>query len=140
MNSKEKPDDFYERFREKLEKSQNWPGLYMFKFITNSNSNQINRLKDLFNNPTEGVSLVNSSKKKYQSLTITIEMKSPLEVIAIYKNPEKVHIVDEEKIPEEFFQVKETKLLNKDKLKESLKNGEDIPGCELIQEKRISIK
>ena len=61
-------------------------------------------------------------------------------VIAIYKNPEKVHIIDEEKIPEEFFQVKETKLLNKDKLKESLKNGEDIPGCELIQEKRISIK
>ena len=85
MNSKEKPDDFYERFREKLEKSQNWPGLFMFKFITNSNSDQINRLKDLFNNPTEGVSLVNSSKKKYQSLTITIEMKSPREVIAIYK-------------------------------------------------------
>ena len=52
----------------------------------------------------------------------------------------KRQIVDEEKIPEEFFQVKETKLLNKDKLKESLKNGEDIPGCELIQEKRISIK
>ena len=50
-------------------------------------------------------------------------------------------IIDkEEKIPEEFFKVKETKLLNKDKLKESLKNGEDIPGCELIQEKRISIK
>ena len=61
-------------------------------------------------------------------------------VIAIYKNPEKVHIVDEEKIPEEFFQGKETKLMNMAKLKESLKNGEDIPGCELIQEKRISIK
>ena len=85
MNSKEKPDDFYERFREKLEKSQNWPGLYMFKIITNSNSNQINRLKDLCNNPTEGVSLVNSSKNKFQSLTITIEMKSPREVITIYK-------------------------------------------------------
>ena len=26
------------------------------------------------------------------------------------------------------------------KIKESLKNGEDIPGCELVQEKRISIK
>ena len=50
------------------------------------------------------------------------------------------NVENEEKIPEEFFQVKETKLLNKDKLKESLKNGEDIPGCELIQEKRISIK
>jgi putative lipoic acid-binding regulatory protein len=57
----------------------------MFKFIVKSNSHQIHKLKDLFNNPSEGVSLVNSSKNKFQSLTITIEMKSPLEVIAIYK-------------------------------------------------------
>jgi putative lipoic acid-binding regulatory protein len=85
MNSKENPDDFYERFLQQLEESQNWPGLYMFKFIVKSNSNQIDKLKDLFNNPSEGVSLVNSSKNKFQSLTITIEMKSPLEVIAIYK-------------------------------------------------------
>ena len=66
MNSKEKPDDFYERFREKLEKSQNWPGLYMFKFITNSNSDQINRLS-LFNNPTEGVSLGQFLKKSIKA-------------------------------------------------------------------------
>lgn len=85
MNSKENPNDFYERFQQQLEESQNWPGLYMFKFIVKSNSNQIDKLKDLFNNPSEGVSLVNSSKNKFQSLTITIEMKSPLEVIAIYK-------------------------------------------------------
>jgi putative lipoic acid-binding regulatory protein len=85
MNSKENPDDFYERFLQQLEESQNWPGLYMFKFIVKSNSNQIDKLKDLFNNPSEGVSMVNSSKNKFQSLTITIEMKSPLEVIAIYK-------------------------------------------------------
>ena len=61
-------------------------------------------------------------------------------VISMYKNPVKVNIIDEEKIPEKFFQIKETKLLNKDKLKESLRNGENIPGGELIQEKRISIK
>ena len=85
MNSKEKPDDFYERFQKQLEESQNWPGLYMFKFIVKSDSHHIDKLKDLFNNPTEGVSLVNSSKNKFQSLTITIEMKSPMQVIAIYK-------------------------------------------------------
>ena len=85
MNSKENPNDFYERFQQQLKESQNWPGLFMFKFIVNSNSHQIDKLKDLFNNPSEGVSLVNSSKNKFQSLTITIEMKSPLEVIAIYK-------------------------------------------------------
>ena len=72
--------------------------------------------------------------------TNTEKIESDDIVIAMYKNPVKVHNIDEEKIPEEFFQVKETKLLNKDKIKESLKNGEDIPGCELIQEKRISIK
>ena len=86
MNSKEKPDDFYERFHKQLEESQNWPGLYMFKFIVKSGSHQIDKLKDLFNNPNEGVSMVNSSKKKCQRLTITSEMKSPQEVIAIYKN------------------------------------------------------
>ena len=85
MNSKEKPDDFYERFQKQLEESQDWPGLYMFKFIVKSDSHQIDKLKDLFNNPTEGVSLVNSSKNKFQSLTITIEMKSPMQVIDIYK-------------------------------------------------------
>ena len=85
MNSKENYYDFYERFQHQLEESQNWPGLYMFKFIVKSKSHQIDKLKDLFNNPSEGVSLVNSSKNKFQSLTITIEMKSPLEVIAIYK-------------------------------------------------------
>jgi len=72
--------------------------------------------------------------------TNTAKIESDDIVIAIYKNPAKVHIIDEEKIPEEFFQIKETKLLNKDKIKESLRNGDDIPGCELIQEKRISIK
>tara|TARA_B100000579_G_C22583916_1_gene734849 strand:- start:135 stop:425 length:291 start_codon:yes stop_codon:yes gene_type:complete len=85
MNSKENIGDFYQRFQQQLDESQNWPGLYMFKFIVKSNSHQVNKIKDLFNNPKDGVSLVNSSKKKFQSLTITIEMESPLEVIAIYK-------------------------------------------------------
>jgi len=85
MNSKENPEDFYQRFRHQLEESQNWPGLYMFKFIVKSNRDQVDKLKDLFNNPKDGVSLVNSSKKKFQSLTITIEMETPMEVIAIYK-------------------------------------------------------
>ena len=85
MNLKENPDDFYERFQQQLENSQKWPGMYMFKFILKSNSKKIYKIMDLFNNPTNGVSLVNSSKNKFQSLTITIVMKSPLEVLDIYK-------------------------------------------------------
>ncbi len=85
MNSKENPNVFYKRFQQQLEESQKWPGLYMFKFIIRSNQKQIDKLKQLFNNPTSEVTLVNSSKNKFQSLTITIEMKSPLQVIDIYK-------------------------------------------------------
>ena len=85
MNSKENSKEFYNRFRGQLEVSQNWPGLYMFKFIVKSKSFQIEKLKNLFNNPQKEVSLVNSSKNTYQSLTIKIQMGSPDEVIDIYK-------------------------------------------------------
>ena len=85
MNSKENPKEFYNRFHGQLEVSQNWPGLYMFKFIVKSKSFQIEKLKNLFNKSQKEVSLVNSSKNTYQSLTIKIQMASPDEVIDIYK-------------------------------------------------------
>lgn len=85
MNSKENPEDFYNRFLEQLEESQNWPGLYMFKFIVKSGSQQIEKLKDLFGQPQQGVSLTSSSNNRYESLTITIQMKSPQAVVDIYK-------------------------------------------------------
>ena len=85
MNSKENPKEFYNRFHCQLEASQNWSGLYMFKFIVKSKSFQIEKLKNLFNKSQKEVSLVNSSKNTYQSLTIKIQMASPDEVIDIYK-------------------------------------------------------
>jgi putative lipoic acid-binding regulatory protein len=42
-------------------------------------------LKNLFKKSQKEVSLVNSSKNTYQSLTIKIQMASPDEVIDIYK-------------------------------------------------------
>ena len=55
------------------------------KFIVKSKSFQIEKLKNLFNKSQKEVSLVNSSKNTYQSLTIKIQMASPDEVIDIYK-------------------------------------------------------
>ena len=72
--------------------------------------------------------------------TNTDRIESEDIVIAIYKNPIKVNVIDEELIPEEFFNIKENKVLDKDMIKESLQNGSKIPGCELVQEKRINIK
>ena len=85
MNSKENPEEFYERFHSQLLASQNWPGIYMFKFILKSNSSQIESIKKIFDNTIKEISLVNSSRETYKSLTIKIQMESPDEVISIYK-------------------------------------------------------
>jgi hypothetical protein len=61
-------------------------------------------------------------------------------VIALQKNPHKVSIIDEQLIPKEYFEIQEQVSINKTKIKEDLKNGIDIPGCEMIQEKRLNIK
>ena len=60
--------------------------------------------------------------------------------ISIQKNPYKLIITNETEIPSDFIEKKETKTVNKEKIKEALKNGEEIPGCELVQENRITIK
>ena len=93
MNSNENPKKFYERFHGQLEASQDWPGLYMFKFIVKSKSLQVEKLKKLFDNSHKEVSLVNSSKNNFQSLTIKIQMASPDEVIDIYKKVGKMNEV-----------------------------------------------
>ena len=93
MNSNENPKKFYERFHGQLEASQDWPGLYMFKFIVKSKNLQVEKLKKLFNNSQKEVSLVNSSKNTFQSLTIKIQMASPDEVIDIYKKVGKMNEV-----------------------------------------------
>ena len=85
MNSKENPDDFYERFQHQLEESQDWPGPFMFKFIVKSNSYQIENSKNCSIIQLMESPWLTPPKNKFQSLTVTIEMKSPLDVIAIYK-------------------------------------------------------
>ena len=60
--------------------------------------------------------------------------------ISMQKNPYKVVINNENEIPEDFIDTKETKTVNKEKIKEALKDGKEVPGCELVQENRITIK
>jgi hypothetical protein len=72
--------------------------------------------------------------------TNTQKVESSEITITIQNNPHKVVITNEKDIPNEFLETKETQSIDKTKIKEALKNGEDVPGCELIQEKRVSIK
>ena len=60
--------------------------------------------------------------------------------ISIQNNPAKVNIIDESLIPQKFISTKTVESTDKKAIKESLQNNEEVPGCELVQEKRINIK
>ena len=59
--------------------------------------------------------------------------------ISIKKNPPSLRIHDEENIPEEFFK-QSAPILDKQALREAIKNGAKIAGAELIQTERVDIK
>jgi hypothetical protein len=58
--------------------------------------------------------------------------------IVVKRNPPAVHIIDENKIPEEYFVLK--KEVDKSAIKEDLSRDLIIPGVELKQEERLEIK
>ena len=48
MQSPQKDTDFYLRFEEQLQASQEWPGIYLFKFIVKAGAAQKALLKSFF--------------------------------------------------------------------------------------------
>jgi putative lipoic acid-binding regulatory protein len=78
-------EDFYSSLKEKLQQSQSWPGLYLFKFIVKTNSSNLTNLKSLFEHKNALFSEKKSSKNAFLSLSVRITMKDPEEVISIYK-------------------------------------------------------
>ncbi len=85
IGTQENPEEFYTRFKEKLEKSQAWPGLYLFKFIMKTEHNHLETLQSYFKEKEAQWKSKSSSKKKFVSISIRVKMDSPEEVIALYK-------------------------------------------------------
>jgi len=78
-------EDFFSSLQEKLQQSQSWPGLYLFKFIVKTNSYNLTHLKSLFEDNNAVLNEKKSSKNAFVSLSVRITMKDPEEVISIYK-------------------------------------------------------
>ena len=49
-NKSTKSEDFYSRFKDQLLESQDWPGIYIFKFIVKDKSEEYDQLKKYLNN------------------------------------------------------------------------------------------
>nr|WP_299067537.1 DUF493 family protein [uncultured Allomuricauda sp.] len=82
---KEKSDEFYARLKEQLLENTSWPSNYLYKFIVPTDEERIGQIKDIFNMSGAVIESKKSKKGTYTSVSITVHLNNPDEVIAKYK-------------------------------------------------------
>ena len=85
MEDKEKTDAFYEKLKNQLYDTALWPSEYLYKFIVKSDTKTIAEIEGLFNNMGAVIQTKESKNGKYTSVSIHVNMKTPEDVIAKYK-------------------------------------------------------
>lgn len=78
-------DEFYAKLKEQLTETSTWPSDYLYKFIVLSDTEKIQRIHKIFDNTGAVIELKKSKKGKYTSVSITVNLKNPDEVIIKYK-------------------------------------------------------
>lgn len=86
----EETEAFYSRLREELLKSSSWPSNYLYKFIVPTDQQKIEEITTIFDNTGAVIESKKSKKGKYTSLSITVHMEDPDQVIEKYKEVGKV--------------------------------------------------
>ncbi|MCB0473862.1 MAG: DUF493 domain-containing protein [Flavobacteriaceae bacterium] len=81
MNS----DDFYKKLKESLEETTEFPSKYMFKFIVPADDEKVLQIESVFDHLGAVINTKPSSKGKYKSVTILVNMENADEVIEKYK-------------------------------------------------------
>ncbi len=82
-------EEFYRRLEEELNKTEDWPVKYMYKFIVPNNEDTVREVKSKFENPL-GFKQNFSRNGKYVSLTFITEEKSAEDIINQYKKMENI--------------------------------------------------
>ncbi|MAU72889.1 MAG: hypothetical protein CML04_12420 [Pseudozobellia sp.] len=83
-------EEFYSRLREQLKESTSWPSDYLYKFIVLSEPEKIAQIHKIFDNTGAVIESKQSKKGKYTSVSVTVNLKSPEQVIEKYKEVGKV--------------------------------------------------
>ena len=76
-------EDKWQKLRESLE-TEEYPLLYLFKFIIPNEEDKLERLKDKFSTEGADISLNYSKSEKYVSISIKEVMMSPEQIIETY--------------------------------------------------------
>lgn len=86
----EKSKEFYSRLKTQLAESTTWPSNYLYKFIVPTDTDRIKQIQDIFDNTGAVIESKKSKKGKYTSVSVTVNLKNPDEVIEKYKEVGKV--------------------------------------------------
>lgn len=98
---------------------------------------RLNKLKKIKKNAVDNIKLY--TKLQLESIG-TKKLNTPLGNISIRKSPAALVINDETLIPKDYYEEEIVKNLNKEVIKDLLKQGKEIPGCELRQGTSLTIK
>lgn len=79
-----KTEEFYERLKEELTNSTDWPAEYLFKFIVPSEQDKILQIEDSFDRMGAVIETNQSKTGKYTSISINVKMDSAQSVIDKY--------------------------------------------------------
>lgn len=83
-------DAFYTKLKSQLEDTTRFPADYLYKFIVPTDANQSQEVKDIFNNGGAVIDTRKSKTGKYISVSIRLKVKNADEVIAYYRQAEKI--------------------------------------------------
>lgn len=78
-------DEFYSRLKDELANSTLWPSDYLYKFIVPTDTSKVQQIHNIFDNTGAVIQTKQSSKGNYTSVSITVNLKNPDEVIEKYK-------------------------------------------------------
>ncbi len=81
----DKSEDFYNRLREQLLENTRWPSDYLYKFIVPTDKKKIEQINAIFDNTGAVIESKKSKKGTYTSISITVHLQNPDEVIKKYK-------------------------------------------------------
>lgn len=84
-NKDQNIDDFYSKFKERLEEIHSFPSTYMFKYIVPAEQSIIAKLHSIFSSANPSISSRDSKNGKYTSITIKVEVNDANDVVIYYR-------------------------------------------------------
>jgi len=85
MSTPPNSEEFYKKLKAQLQDTALWPSEYLYKFIVKTDKGKITLIESLFNNMGAVINTNESKNGKYTSVSINVNMKTPEDVIAKYK-------------------------------------------------------